>query len=345
MGVIKTSHQRPHGAGQPDAAGGWWHRVQAAEAARGSVDQHVEGHNGLGAKTISAIAQPMNLVVGSVVVIGAVVGVTAYIVGLSGDVAKLKDDVQRLEKDVGIQGRSAFGEAVQDKTLGVGQESGVQPQRPQPDVGEHSQSDESESPSSNEVVPSTRSPVERGVALASSLADEGRVDAAIAAWHKVIEMGEDDEYAFDAYLSIAVLESERGRHSEAIDMYDQAIKLKPDMAGAYFNRGTAKNEIGQFEAAIEDFSEAIRIAPFLASAFSNRGFSKSSLGRFEEAISDYDRAIELAPDLSIPYQNRAFANARLGREQAAVADFRKATELDDPLRNLLGEHVGGELEH
>ena len=38
-----------------------------------------------------------------------------------------------------------------------------------------------------------------------------------------------------------------GRHADAIADYDEAIRLKPDLATAYLNRGVAKEKLEQYE--------------------------------------------------------------------------------------------------
>ena len=38
-----------------------------------------------------------------------------------------------------------------------------------------------------------------------------------------------------------------GQHQEAIADFDQAIRLQPDYAYAYFNRGLAKFNLGQYK--------------------------------------------------------------------------------------------------
>ena len=44
---------------------------------------------------------------------------------------------------------------------------------------------------------------------------------------------------------------------DAIADYDEAIRLKPDYADAYYKRGNAKDALGQLDAAIADYDEAI----------------------------------------------------------------------------------------
>ena len=64
---------------------------------------------------------------------------------------------------------------------------------------------------------------------------------------------------------------EQGRRGEAIDELNEAIRLNPQFAEAYYNRGIAYYDLGQHERAIEDFDEAVRLNPQDAEAYYNRG--------------------------------------------------------------------------
>ena len=50
-----------------------------------------------------------------------------------------------------------------------------------------------------------------------------------------------------------------GDNKAAIDDYDQAIKLKPDYALAYYNRGIARNALGDKQSAILDYQKAAEL--------------------------------------------------------------------------------------
>ena len=56
---------------------------------------------------------------------------------------------------------------------------------------------------------------------------------------------------------------------------------------------SAKQKQGQYEAAVADCNEAIRLKPDDAGAYLNRGIAKHELGRHADAIADYDEAIRL----------------------------------------------------
>ena len=101
------------------------------------------------------------------------------------------------------------------------------------------------------------------------------------------------EVAIHAFFSIGNILSEGGWIREAISAYDMALRLKPDYAAAYYNRGTAKTLIAEHQVAIADFNEAIRLKPQFVEAYYNRGTAKLALNRCEEARSDFQTALKL----------------------------------------------------
>ena len=119
----------------------------------------------------------------------------------------------------------------------------------------------------------------------------------------------------------------KGGHEAAIAEYDEAIRLEPDYAVAYYSRGNAKALLWQPEAAIVDYDKAIRLKPSYAEAHYNRGNTKDELGQPEAAIADYTKAIGLKPDLAVAYTNRGNARASLGQYEAAIADYNEAIGL------------------
>ena len=111
--------------------------------------------------------------------------------------------------------------------------------------------------------------------------------AAILKWTEM-------EVAIHAFFSIGNILSEGGWVSEAISAYDMALRLKPDYAEVYYNRGTAKTLIGEYETAIADFDEAIRLNPEFVEAHYNRSQTKVSLSQIEGARYDLEIALKLA---------------------------------------------------
>jgi tetratricopeptide (TPR) repeat protein len=80
---------------------------------------------------------------------------------------------------------------------------------------------------------------------------------------------------------------------EQLRFFSEAIRLKPDYAKAFYNRGIARSDKGDVDGALQDYSEAIRLQPDYASAFYNRGIARIEKGDVEGAQQDYNEAIRL----------------------------------------------------
>jgi tetratricopeptide (TPR) repeat protein len=111
---------------------------------------------------------------------------------------------------------------------------------------------------------------------------------------------------------------------EKLRFYREAIRLKPDYAGAFNNRGAALHVKGDLEGAIRDFNEAIRLEPSDPMAFVNRGAVRYDKGDFEGALKDYDEAIRLKPDNSEAFNNRGNACYAKGDIEEALKDYKES---------------------
>ena len=101
----------------------------------------------------------------------------------------------------------------------------------------------------------------------------------------------------------------------------------------------AYNE-GEYKQAIQNYDEAIRLSPQDANTYSSRGMAYWHLGQYERAIQDYDEAIELnlqqaevyyargnITRKSLVYYARGIAYEGLGKTKEAELDFQKAKDL------------------
>ena len=65
---------------------------------------------------------------------------------------------------------------------------------------------------------------------------------------------------------------------EKLRCYTEVIRLKPDFAPAYNNRGVARSDKGDHDGAIVDYTAAIRLKPDYAEAYVNRGLAHRAKG-------------------------------------------------------------------
>ena len=114
---------------------------------------------------------------------------------------------------------------------------------------------------------------------------------------------------------------------KSIEYLNEAIRLKPDYADAYKNRGGAYANLKEYRRAIQDYDTAIRLKLDYAKAYYNRGNVYTKLGQYQRAIQDYDTAIRLKPDYVMAYNNRGIAYILAGNSRDGCPSLLRACEL------------------
>ena len=101
-----------------------------------------------------------------------------------------------------------------------------------------------------------------------------------------------------------------GKPEKALEDFNRAIKIDPQLAGGYLGRANTLNTMGRYEESIEDYDIVLEIDPKLANAYINRGSAYSHLEEYEKAIADYEKGLELDPkaDNKPGFFKRLFSN-------------------------------------
>ncbi|MDA8689342.1 tetratricopeptide repeat protein, partial [Rhodobacteraceae bacterium] len=100
----------------------------------------------------------------------------------------------------------------------------------------------------------------------------------------------------DAYNYLGVALKDQGKLDEAIASFNKALSLKPDYAEAYNNMGNVLKKQGKLEETISSYNKALSFRPDYADAYNNMGVALQDQGKFEEAISSYNKALSFKPD-------------------------------------------------
>ncbi len=72
------------------------------------------------------------------------------------------------------------------------------------------------------------------------------------------------------------------------------LRLNPNDALAYYNRGITRRELGNKKGAIEDYNQVLRLNPNDALAYYNRGITRRELGDKKGALADFQQSETLA---------------------------------------------------
>jgi len=93
----------------------------------------------------------------------------------------------------------------------------------------------------------------------------------------------------------------KGLMGKALEASDEAIKLDPKRAAAYFLRGKVLSVQRKPEEAIAAFSKVIELDPKASSAYEGRAEDEFRLGQMGRSVDDFDRYVALEPR-RLPYE-------------------------------------------
>jgi protein O-mannosyl-transferase len=131
-----------------------------------------------------------------------------------------------------------------------------------------------------------------------------------------------------AYYSLGNGLVRTGRTSEAIEQYKQALRVDPDYAEAHNNLGNALFLTGQTSEAIDEYRQALRINPHFAKAHNNLGNALVQTGRPSEAIDDFKHALRNEPDSASVHNNLGAALGQVGRIPEAIEQLKASLRIN-----------------
>jgi len=122
---------------------------------------------------------------------------------------------------------------------------------------------------------------------------------------------------------------------QAVQAFQEAVKLDPDLAEAHFRLGLGYEALGKPEEAEAEYKKAIeRYRKYLeeheddSEAHYNLGQTYAGLGQYSDAIREYRLATKLKEDDPDIYYDLGVAHTKLAQYDAAVTAFSKSLEID-----------------
>ncbi|MEZ0230586.1 MAG: tetratricopeptide repeat protein, partial [Planctomycetota bacterium] len=129
---------------------------------------------------------------------------------------------------------------------------------------------------------------------------------------------------------------DKRNYTDAIAKFDRAIALDPELADAFYDRGTCYLKIGNFVPGILDFSRALELNPRFADQFYNKVYQVSYVVDLNRVITELNKIVADHPDVSYVIFLRGFfyvAKTEFKRYDKAdldngIRDFDKTLQLN-----------------
>ena len=129
---------------------------------------------------------------------------------------------------------------------------------------------------------------------------------------------------------------DEGRLEEALQRYESAILLVPDLAPGHLNRGNVLLATGDMNGALEAFDRAIALDPDYAAAHYNKGLALMRCGRHGDARAAFEAAISWKPNFIEAEVALGCSLEELGELDAAMASYRQALSINPNFAEVHG---------
>lgn len=180
----------------------------------------------------------------------------------------------------------------------------------------------------------------------------GNYEAAVAAYQKAIELRKSRNRAYDELrFALGKVYRDMERYEDALAEFQAALTQRPanplKMAATY-ELGNAYLDLGKYAEAINAYDQTLKILndewmksdsrdgkQYLPSPHYNKGLAHIGLGQKEQAVADFKKVIELKDDFSEAYFNLGLTLWQLGQADEARATETKLRTLNAELADKL----------
>jgi tetratricopeptide (TPR) repeat protein len=156
-------------------------------------------------------------------------------------------------------------------------------------------------------------------------ASERKLTEAIDLYNQALRAN--PKYGLGHYFLGSALQSQ-GHVEEAVQQYRQAIEWQPDLARPRYNLGCILASQGKFADAVKEYQEALRREPNASEVRNNLGIALASSGKLDDAIAQFRQAIELRPDFAEAHVNLGHALANRNQFAEAIQQYEEALRFD-----------------
>ena len=142
------------------------------------------------------------------------------------------------------------------------------------------------------------------------------------------------------YMTEGEILSAAQQYSEAMEVYNAALKVSPGNIDLLFARGMVAERTNRLDILEADINAVLKVQPNNAHALNALGFTLADrTDRYEEAYALLKRAVELLPDNAAILDSFGWVNYRLGHYDIAIRLLRSALSryYDSEIAAHLGE--------
>jgi len=150
----------------------------------------------------------------------------------------------------------------------------------------------------------------------------------------IIPVTEQMKRCFEIYNN-AVTKFELGERGEALNLFDEALRVGSDFADAWNGKGNALAALNRSEEAEECYKKAVQLNPEMPEAWVNLGKLYVGIEKYEDSLQCLNKALEVGFDIAPFWAIHADILLKLNRLPEAMDSINKALDLNPKCTNAL----------
>jgi tetratricopeptide (TPR) repeat protein len=132
----------------------------------------------------------------------------------------------------------------------------------------------------------------------------------------------------EAHVNLGVIYGDRGERSKQIKHLKEAVRLNPNMPNVRYNLGLAYYGARNYSDAMSEFRQAVKLDPSLKDAHFKLGITLYRARNFASAAAEFEECVKLSPNWSEARLNLGTCYLKIGNTDGAIEQFKELVRLN-----------------
>lgn len=146
----------------------------------------------------------------------------------------------------------------------------------------------------------------------------------------------------EALNNLGNLHKASQQYLSAKECYEKALAIKP-LPETYYNLGTIELQLNAPRQAIQAFQQAVKLKPNYLNAWLNLALTLEKNGKYSLAVDAYREAITLQPNDAEIYYALALTYKKMNALESAIASYAKVLEINPDYTEALGALIQNKM--